>query len=296
MNIPADLINNFITSEFKEARLTSTGEFQINSFYTTDTKRKLYINANSGVFICFKTNESGSFLKLVRDYLGLKTIDQAIQYLITNYSLIFDRSVHQTKEELDNIDVVKGFIDKDKPIFFKNVDLSKLGIFGRRAYKYLRDRKLEEEYYPELGYVFNPDSRYSNRVIVPFFEHGLMNYFLARSLNKNDKIRYLNPPKVNSKGILFNVDNIDDEVIICEGTFDAMSITVDQPATCLLSADIGVEQMSKLFDKNVKKIIYVPDNDETGHRQMDKNIKKLITYCPYSGLDIYTYDLITPDN
>lgn len=288
MKIPRELISNFITSEFKENRLTTTGEFQINSFYTDDKKRKLYINAESGVYICFKTGEKGSFLKLVRDYMGLNSINEAIQYLVSNYSFKFEEK-ELPKEEIDNIKAVNDFLSKDNPVFFKNPD--SLGIFGKKAYKYLLDRKLEEEYYPKLGYVFNEHSRYSGRVIIPFFEFEKMNYFLARSINKNDPIRYLNPSGVNSKGVLFNIDNINEEVVICEGSFDAMSITVDQPTTCLLSADIGVGQLNKLFEKKVKKIIYVPDNDETGHKQMDKNIKKIISYCPYTGLDIYTFNL-----
>ena len=70
-----------------------------------------------------------------------------------------------------------------------------------------------------------------------------------------------------------------------------MSITAEQAATCLLSADVGTKQLEKIFDKEPKTIIYVPDQDETGIKKMNSNIKKILTYCPYSGLDIYIYNV-----
>ena len=289
MKIPSELINNFVTSEFKDIVRTSTGEIHFNSFYIKDAKKKLYMNPKTGQFICFKSGEQGSILKLVKDYIGLKNNSEALNYLVTNYSLgdsSFEEELEIPKIESD--EVIKDFFKKDQPTFFKNVE--ELGFFGKKAYKYLLDRKIEEEYIDKLGYVFNDKSRYDKRIIIPFYENGQMVYFISRSIDSNEMLRYLNIEKLDSKDYLFNYDNINEDVIICEGAFDAMSITVDQPATCLLSADIGVGQMEKLFEKHVKNIIYVRDNDETGRLHLEKNINKLVTYCPY-GLNIYTYDL-----
>ena len=101
----------------------------------------------------------------------------------------------------------------------------------------------------------------------------------------------MNPDKLDSKEYVFNIDKINEEVILCEGTFDAMSITKDQPASCLLSADIGTKQLSKIYEKKPKTIIYVPDQDEVGLKKMQRNINKIITYCPYTGLNIYIYNV-----
>ena len=76
--------------------------------------------------------------------------------------------------------------------------------------------------------------------------------------------------------------------------FDACSITTEQAATCLLSADIGTKQLMKIFDKRPNKLIYVPDSDSTGKLKMDRNIRKIITYCPYQGLEIYVYNVPKP--
>jgi len=295
MKIPSSLIQNFITSEFN-AKLNSSGEYVIHSPFVEDKKGKLYINKDTGQWIDFKakgrrtTNvSSGSFLIFVKEYLCLKNTDEAIRYLVTNYNFIVEKTEEEKKIDEDSYKVLKELIIKDGLKLFN--DGSKLGIWGKQAYRYVKSRKLEEEYYPTLGYVFNDNSIYNERVIIPFFEEGKMVYFISRSINPKNKLRYVNPPILDSKNYVFNIDKINEELVMCEGAMDAMSLTIDQPATCLLSADIGIYQLDKIFAKKPKRIIYVPDNDETGHIKMNNNIKKIFTYCPYSGLEMYIYNL-----
>ena len=82
--------------------------------------------------------------------------------------------------------------------------------------------------------------------------------------------------------------NENDELIICEGPFDAMSMD-EQAATCMCSGDLGVKQIEKIIAKKPNYIIYARDNDETGARTMKKNIGKLIMY----GYDkpIYLFEM-----
>lgn len=299
MKIPQSLIQNFITAEFN-AKKNSSGEYHFNSPFVDDKKKRLYMSATDGRWIDFKASGNrttdithGNFITFVKEYLGLNSNNEAIKYLVENYDLKPPKEIEkEEKQNSDNKKILIDFIKKDKPVLFG--DGSKLGLFGKQAYKYVLDRKLEEEYYPTLGYVFNPFSVYNQRVVIPFFEDGKFVYFITRSIEKEAMLRYLTPSKLDSKEYVFNIDKINEETIICEGTMDAMSITTDQAASCLLSADIGNKQLEKLFDKQVKKIIYVPDTDITGKLKMDKNISKIIEYCPYSGLEIYIYDIPKP--
>lgn len=291
MNIPSELIQNFITSEFTEAKLTSTGEYHFNSpFDTDDRKRRLYINKNDGRWIDFKAGISGNFISFVREYLGLSSFSDVVKYLVENYNFIYKpKTVDEIQQDNDKKDILRKFVKNEHPILFGNAD--NLGPFGQQAYQYVRNRKLDESYYSKLGYIFNPGSRYDKRIFIPFFEDGKLVYFITRTIDPKNMLRYLNADKLDSKEYVFNIDKINDEVIICEGTFDAMSITTDQAATCLLSADIGVKQMEKIFDRQPKTIIYVPDQDATGMKKMNANIKKLLTYCPYTGLEIYVFNV-----
>lgn len=283
-----------MTSEFSP-KLNSSGEYIIRSPFVDDRKGKLYVNKETGQWIDFKASgsrttdlTSGSFLMFVKEYLGLATANEAIKYLVDNYNFKTEKEEEKT-ENTDSKKVLKDLIIKDGLKLFG--DGKNLGMFGKIAYNYVLERRLDNSYYSRLGYVFNSNSKFDKRVIIPFFENGKMVYFLARSVDPKNLLRYLNPGKLDSKEYVFNIDKINEEVVLCEGVFDAMSITKDQPASCLLSADIGTKQLSKIYEKKPNTIIYVPDQDETGFKKMQKNINKIIAYCPYSGLNIYIYNV-----
>lgn len=211
--------------------------------------------------------------------------------MVNNYNFVVD--INKTKEEKLQDEtkrkILLKFIKEEKPKLFGNGE--GLIDFGKQAYEYALSRKLDESYYPTLGYINNPGSKYDKRIFIPFFEDDKIVYCITRAVDKDNLIRYLNINTLDSKEYVFNIDKINEELIICEGTFDAMSITAEQAATCLLSADVGTKQLEKIFDKEPKIIIYVPDQDETGIKKMNSNIKKILTYCPYSGLDIYIYNV-----
>ena len=289
-----ETIRNFISAELK-GNYNSTNQFVMNSIYD-NSKNKLYISPEKGKFIDFHSGEKGSFIRFAKDYLGLKNTDEAIEYIILNYCSLEDFGLKKEiqEEKKVEVDFVADFINTNNPKWFKNMKKSDLGFFGRKAYNYILGRRLDPYYARKIGYVYGEGKQFSERVIIPFFQNGSMNYFLGRSLNPKEKRRYLNPPNSNSKKVLFNYDEIQegDDLIIAEGTFDAMSINHDdQIATSLLGADISIFQLEKIYSKKVKNIIYAPDTDEAGQRVMKSNIKKLITYCPYEGLNVYIYDI-----
>ena len=290
MKIPSSLIQNFITSEFTP-KLNSSGEYIIRSPFNHDTKGKLYLNKDTGQWIDFKgtENDSGGFLKFVMMYLGIG-YREAINYLVSNYNLITpQKTEEEKKEETNNKNILKEFIINAKPRLFR--DGTNLTESGKKAYEYILGRKLEEEYYPKLGYCECPGTMYDKRVFIPFYEDKKIVYGITRSIEKDTKYRYINLPKLNSKDYVFNIDNVVDSCVICEGTMDAMSLVPDMGAIAMLSADFGIKQMEKIFDREARKIIYVPDQDKTGLAKMDRNIKKIIQYCPYYGLEIYVYDV-----
>ena len=296
MKIPSSLIQNFMTSEFSP-KLTSSGEYIIRSPFVDDKKGKLYVNKDTGQWIDFKASgsrtsdlTSGSFITFVKEYLGLNTVSEAINYLVENYNFETEKKSEElSQKEIDSKKILKDFILNDGLKLFK--DGQNLGMFGKKAYEYVLSRKLDDSYYPTLGYIFNSKSKFDKRVVIPFFEDGKMVYFLTRTIDPKNPIRYMNPSKLDSKEYVFNIDKINEDVVLCEGTFDAMSITKDQAASCLLSADIGIKQLDKIFEKKPKTIIYVPDQDETGLKKMQKNINKIITYCPYTGLQMYIFNV-----
>lgn len=285
--LPAELLRNFFTSEFNIKPTSDGNEIRINSIYKSDSKFHCYINLNKGVYTDYKMSgleeESGSVIKLLKNYLDVSSNKQVIYYLITNYGT-FEQKEKIKEYKKPASDIIKTFLSEDKPV---KVSESK-GIFGDMVKKYLKDRKISDDYINKMMYVFNEDSRYDKRVIIPYFENERFVYFQARSLEKDAALRYINPIGADTKEFVFNIDNINDELIICEGVFDAMSMD-EQVATCMCSGDLGKKQIEKIVKKKPSYIIYARDNDETGERTLEKNIKNLILYG-YTN-PIYLFDV-----
>lgn len=282
--IPAAVTKNYLESELKTKSTNDPNEIRINSIYETDTKYKCYINIETFQFCDFKGGVSGSCFSLFRDILNVESNKEVIRYLMKNYGngqfLETEKKIEEIKT---NENIIEEFNEYDKPIWFK--DKEKIGAFGKQCLKYLLSRKIPVEYIRKMGYVYNPLSKFNKRIILPYFEDGKEVYFQARSIEKNSNMRYLNPAGLNKQNYVFNYDKIcDDTLIICEGIMDAMSIDPDeQVATCMSGAFLTSKQLEKIFKKaNPKSIIYVPDQDETGFKELEKNVSNIYTYAGYN--------------
>lgn len=282
MKIPERLLLQFLTSNFT-LKKTSTGEIRINSPFTQDKKYHLYIEPKKGVFNDFKTGEKGKIEKLISDYLDIP-ISNVVTYLIKEYGSSIN--LRETQEEPE-----KKEIKLELPQGLKFFNEGSLSIIGKKAYSYLERRNISKEKIMELGYIYNDESEYHNSIFIPFYENNELVYFITRDFTEKSKMRYRNPHGIDTKEFVFNLDNLKETVLICEGVFDALSI--DSPSsTCMLSADLGKRQALKILDTVPKNIIFVPDNDATGHRTLQKNIAILKLYKPSSiDLNIYVYQL-----
>ena len=65
MIVPFDILG-YVEEKFKDARVSSDGEeVSVDSLFVEDRKKKLYINTETGKWICFKSGNKGNFIKLV---------------------------------------------------------------------------------------------------------------------------------------------------------------------------------------------------------------------------------------
>jgi DNA primase len=158
---------------------------------------------------------------------------------------------------------------------------TKLGYIGNLALDYLKERMIDEKYINEMGYIYDANSEYNNRIFIPFFEDNKLVYYICRDFTGTSYLRYANPHNINSKNFVYNIDNLQDTLFICEGVFDAISIR-NIVGTAILSANLGEIQAKKIMERAPKTIIIVPDNDETGSKTLDDNVRMLIKYMPPS--------------
>jgi len=97
-------------------------------------------------------------------------------------------------------------------------------------------------------------------VIIPSYDNnGKLNYFTARSFEKDPYIKYRNPDA--SRDIIpFELFiNWDLPIILCEGPFDAMAIK--RNAIPLFGKNIQPSLMKKLVESKVEKIYIALDDD-----------------------------------
>jgi len=287
LKIPEGVIERFIRDEFPEVKLADNGELRINTpFSSSDGKFRLYINPRKGTYFDQKNQTGNTFIHFVQEYKGFSK-SQALQYLITSFngSFLFG----DDNKDITLKDVIQTELEIPKGLKFFEETSS--GLFRQAALNYLEERKINSD---GMGFIVDSSSPYDERIFVPFYEDEKLVYFITRTWDKNNSMRYVNP-NVPRKEIVFNIDKIIDEVFIFEGVFDALSLD-HQVGTCLLGARLSKEQAIKIWDRAPKRIIFVPDTDATGYNTLKSNIEMLKSYKPSSlgGSKIYVYHIPEP--
>jgi 5S rRNA maturation endonuclease (ribonuclease M5)/transcriptional antiterminator Rof (Rho-off) len=124
---------------------------------------------------------------------------------------------------------------------------------------YLQSRKIELDDYP---FYISGDKYYVNRIILPFYRHGKIIYWQARSILQNEKKRYLNC-EVSKEAVIFNIDKIyqktEQPLYITEGIFDA--ILVD--GISIIGSKLNEAKIT-LLKQSRRKLIFVIDKDKNG--------------------------------
>ena len=282
--IPVSIIYSFLIDTFGEVKETTTGELRINSPFAQDSKFHMYINPSKGVVHDFKTDYGKDFISFAAEFLELGK-RETIRYLIRNYS---------TREILENFNEDDIIIENIEELEIPNVTYfvnSNKGIIRSQAYNYLKNRKIPEQNIDKLGYIFDSESRYNKTIFIPFYENGKLVYFITRDFTGNSYLRYINPSGVDSSKFIYNIDEIEDTVFIFEGVLDALMLE-NQIGTATLNANLSKAQTVKILDRAPSTIVFVPDNDDTGKRNLDKNIETLLRYKPPSlKLDVLVYTI-----
>ena len=157
-------------------------------------------------------------------------------------------------------------------------------ITSRHALAYLKKRNLSKSDLLKYNIGYCEYGLYKNMVIIPSYDStGRLNYFTARSFEKDPYTKYRNPE--TSRDIIpFELFiNWDLPIILCEGPFDAMAIK--RNVIPLLGKNIQSSLMKKLVESKVQKIYIALDNDA---------ISKALGFCEQLldiGKEVYLVEL-----
>jgi len=133
-------------------------------------------------------------------------------------------------------------------------------LMARHALAYLKNRGVTREDMIKYHMGYCEMGEYQNMVIIPSYDAiGNLNYFTARSFEKEPYRKYKNP-SVSRDIVPFEMFiNWNSPLVLCEGPFDA--IAIKRNAIPLLGKNIQTNLMKKIVSSKVEKIYIALDSD-----------------------------------
>jgi len=196
------------------------------------------------------------------------------------------KSLVVTSKSIKETQIVSSVALPNEYISLYNVDTS--GIMARHALAYLKNRHVSKYDIIKYNIGYCKEGLYKNMIIIPTYDaDGRLNYFTARSFEKEPYIKYRNPSA--SRDVVPNehLINWNIPIILCEGLFDAMAIK--RNAIPLLGKNIQSSLMKKIVTSVVDKIYIALDRDA---------IKQALKFCERlmaEGKEVYLVDLQDKD-
>ena len=196
------------------------------------------------------------------------------------------KSLVKTSKSIKGKQVVSSVSLPNEYISLNNVNNS--GIMARHALAYLKNRHVSKYDIIKYNIGYCKEGLYKNMIIIPTYDaDGRLNYFTARSFEKEPYVKYRNPSA--SRDIVPNehLINWNIPIVICEGLFDA--IAIKRNAIPLLGKNIQSSLMKKIVTSVVDKIYIALDRDA---------IKQALKFCERlmaEGKEVYLVDLQDKD-
>jgi len=124
---------------------------------------------------------------------------------------------------------------------------------------YLRSRNITDDMIQRYHIGFCYTGEYASRIIIPSYDDNLdLNYFIARTYDERNKLKYKNP-EAEKEAIIWNERLIDwdEPVYLVEGPFDSIFLPNSIP---MLGKTLSEKLFTKLYEES-QKIIIVLDGD-----------------------------------
>lgn len=241
-------------------------------------KFNLAYNIKTKVFKCWKCKYSGFVLKIIHDYGNKKDYDNV--KLLLPYKDNGNFNVFRKPEIDPNLitcDLPEGYHPLNDRL---NTNIYKI------SYEYvIQERKLTEEDIDFFKIGYTEIGKRKNRIIIPSFNtNGIINYFEARTIFKNNKMTYYKPDSPDKSDIIFNEMHVnwDLPVYLVEGIFDSMRIPNSIP---LLGKDL---KDTLLFEKI---LLYKPVIILCFDVDAIKDTIEIYNYLMYFGIKVFFIDM-----
>lgn len=245
---------------FRVAEVEGQTELLTTCHLCFDERPRLYIEADTGLWMCFRCGEKGNLLSLL--------VRQVELSFATAYPLA------------ENIGVLPAVdtpvvIEAHRPPPPSSVLLPPAFIRDagdRYAGDYFAGRGLHRHLVPEVGAGYCLTGYYAHRVIVPVVTQGALRTWIARSWKPLEKKKVLMAVESQASRALFGYDLLVEErsywkeLIIVEGVFDALRLwdMGYRETIATLGAHITDLQLALLKRLKPEHVVIMRDADEAG--------------------------------
>jgi len=274
------LLVTLVNSVLGSGKATARNNYAYHCPFCHHHKPKLEVNLTENregknPWHCWACDTRGTTIYSL--FKQLKTIPEKFTEL---------KSLVKTSKSIKETQVVSSVALPTEYISLYNVDTS--DIMARHALAYLKNRHVSKYDILKYNIGYCKEGLYKNMIIIPTYDvDGRLNYFTARSFEKEPYVKYRNPQV--SRDIIPNehMVNWNVPIILCEGLFDALAIK--RNAIPLLGKNIQNNLMKKIVTSLVDKIYIALDRDAI--KQALKFCEKLLA----EGKEVYLVDLQDKD-
>jgi DNA primase len=245
-----ELLVNLVNSVLGAGKRTARGNQAHTCPYCNHHKPKLEINFSENKkgynpWHCWVCDKKGTKISTL-----FKKVSASPEKFEELFKLI---GAEQEREQV----VLKQ--DLELPQEYKSI-LDNTDLVARHAYSYLKKRGITNDDILKYNIGYCDSGRYANMVIIPSYnEVGNLNYFTARSFEKNPFVKYRNPETSRDIIPFEMLINWDLPLVLCEGPFDA--IAIKRNAIPLLGKNLQPNLLKKIVKSTVKKIYIALDSD-----------------------------------
>lgn len=265
-----DIIMNYI-DDYKTA--SSNEEIRFNCPFCTDTRKRMYVNLETGKFYCHNCQSQGRNPKrLIAKLTGLSLLEVSEEFKdvlseeIGSKENLLERVYDKLESTEEDFSITK--IGISLPAGYKPLKLSTKLPKEKKAIQYLLKRGVTKTQIIENRMGLCKDPKYHNRVIIPITNiKGEIVFFVARDFVGKSALKEISPAsrgRENTKSeVIFNLKGAINTgtMIISEGIFDALSWGKSGVALIgKIASDAHLEQFYKYKDK-IEEVYVALDED-----------------------------------
>ena len=274
-----ELLVNLVNNVLGTGKRTARGNQAYSCPFCHHHKPKLEVNftenkQGNNPWQCWVCGKKGKTIKSLFKQVKVDiTHFQELKKLVKNVSDDYSPTTQVESLEL--------------PKEFKSI-IGNKDLIARHALSYLKKRNVTKYDILKYNIGYCENGLYANMIIIPSYDcDGKLNYFTARSFEKDPYIKYRNPDASRDIVPFELFINWELPIILCEGPFDAMAIK--RNVIPLLGKNIQPNLMKKLVESKVQKIYIALDNDA---------IKQALGFCEKLldiGKEVYLVELLGKD-